>query len=570
LDSGEPKGPSKIARLDTLRGAPTVEPEPAVGDVLAGRYRLQSMIGRGGMGRVFVAENLSIGIQVAIKVVHSGLLADNEFRQRFQREAQIIASIDHPNVARFFDLVLGDPAFLVMEYVRGPTLSQILKREGTMQIARAVDLAVRLCWGLHSVHAAGVVHRDLKPSNIIVAADVERGEMPKVIDFGLAKIAGATTDGAQLTRTGQIIGTPLYMSPEQITGGTVDARADVYSLACVLFEMLTNRTPFERSEDVQVLYRQIHEPPPSLSKWRPDAPPALVAVLSRGLAKAPSDRFGSMQEMAQALTRAVEKRASRTAPLRQRLLRGTALVLAGAATGGLLSAAVLLRHPTVDATAAGATLVLSSTPSDAQILVDGKAWPETTPTAVRGLGSGAHAIRMTIKGRSLERTVNLETGQRIALDWALPPPIRTVELQTVPAGATVFVDGRIATGTTPLSITVSDDDMHALRFEKEGYESLPALIEPDDNQAQKHYELTVEQHEKATLIVDSILPGEVWIDGQDTGLSSPSMAMRVSTGAHLIELRDGTGRVLGSDHISLRRGETRRLSMSVQAGKEQP
>jgi serine/threonine-protein kinase len=506
---------------------------------------------------------------VAIKLIRPTLLNDPEFRQRFQREAQVIASIEHPNVARFFDLVLGDPVFLVMEYVRGPTLTEILKREKQLEIGRAVDLAIRLCWGLHAVHAAGVVHRDLKPSNIIVAADAERGEMPKVIDFGLAKIAGRTVDGAQLTRAGQLIGTPLYMSPEQISGGAVDARADVYSLGCVLFEMLTGQPPFDRSDDLQVLYQQMHQAPPSLTRIRPEVPPALAEVLARALAKSASDRFGSMQEMAHSLTRAVEKRIVAKPSLGRRLLRAALPVAVGAAAGAIVVSAAW-RPRVVAPTASGAALVLSSTPADAQVFVDGKPWPETTPTAVRGLTAGSHAVRVAKQGRSIERTVRIEANQRLALDWALPPPVRTLELQTVPAGVTVFIDGRLENGTTPLSITVSDDDVHTIRLEKEGYETLSAPLEPDEISTSKRFELQPEQAPRATLSIDSSLAAEVWLDGGDTGFSTPSLAMRVPAGAHLVELRDAVGRLLATERIELRRGETRRLTLSPAVEQGRP
>src|SRR4051794_9193654 len=191
------------------------------GDVIGGRYKLIKSLGNGGMGQVLVAENVSIGMRVAVKLLKPELLANPEFRQRFQNEAQAVAAIEHPNVARFFDLVVGDPTFIIMEYVRGETLADRLKL-GPLPRERALEFVLRLCWGLDAAHTAGVVHRDLKPANIILAPDAEHGETPKLIDFGLAKVAASIGDS--LTRTGQIIGTPAYMSPEQINGGKVDAR----------------------------------------------------------------------------------------------------------------------------------------------------------------------------------------------------------------------------------------------------------------------------------------------------------------------------------------------------------
>src|SRR5262249_3893299 len=158
------------------------------------------------------------------------------FRQRFQREAQAIASIEHPNVARFFDLVVGDPTFLVMEYVRGQTLSARLREVKKLPIADAATVAIKLCQALRAAHSVGVIHRDLKPANVILTSTLDDSEVPKLIDFGLAKLAARTAEQS-LTRTGQLVGTPQYMSPEQIAGKNVDARTDIYALGCLTYEM---------------------------------------------------------------------------------------------------------------------------------------------------------------------------------------------------------------------------------------------------------------------------------------------------------------------------------------------
>src|SRR5262249_29868424 len=154
---------------------------------IAGRYQLVEALGDGAMGQVFIGENLAIHRRVAIKVLKAELLANPSFRKRFQHEAEAIAAIDHRKVGRFFDLIVADPTFLVMEYVRGPTLAEVIKKEKRLEPVRAINIATRLCWGLAAAHEAGVVHRDIKPSNVILAPDPELGEEPKLIDFGLAK-----------------------------------------------------------------------------------------------------------------------------------------------------------------------------------------------------------------------------------------------------------------------------------------------------------------------------------------------------------------------------------------------
>src|SRR5689334_15671799 len=162
------------------------------GDVIGERYQIVQMLGGGAMGQVFVAENLAIGIRVAIKLLKPELLANADFRRRFQHEAQAVAAVQHASVARFHDLIVGDPTFLVMEYVPGFTLADVLRAESKLTVGRAVAVAARLAWGLQAVHAAGIIHRDLKPANIVLTSDPEHGEIPKLIDFGLAKLAAAT------------------------------------------------------------------------------------------------------------------------------------------------------------------------------------------------------------------------------------------------------------------------------------------------------------------------------------------------------------------------------------------
>jgi serine/threonine-protein kinase len=226
-----------VSRVDTLPEdfARLLGQKPhAPGAIIGGRFKLVEKLGGGAMGDVFVAENLAIGVRVAVKLLKPDLLADPHFRQRFQREAQAIASIEHPNVARFYDLVVGDPTFLVMEYVRGETLATRLRTAGRLSPGETVRFAIRLCWALRAAHAAGVIHRDLKPANVLLASDAEQGEVPKLIDFGLAKLATRPSEQS-LTRTGQLVGTPQYMSPEQIAGKDVDARSDVYALGCLAY-----------------------------------------------------------------------------------------------------------------------------------------------------------------------------------------------------------------------------------------------------------------------------------------------------------------------------------------------
>jgi tRNA A-37 threonylcarbamoyl transferase component Bud32 len=592
------------SRIDTLPDgfAERLGARPlGVGDVIGSRYRLVESLGHGGMGQVFVAENVAIGLRVAVKLLKPELLANPEFRQRFQNEAQAVAAIAHPNVARFFDLVVGDPTFIVMEYVRGESLADLIKRDGKLPLARAVAIARRLAWALDAVHGAGVVHRDLKPANVMLAPDAEHGETPKLIDFGLAKLAASVADQGRLTRTGQIIGTPQYMAPEQITGRAIDGRADVYALGCLMYEMLTGVGPFSTGDDVQILYRQIHHKPPPPSSLAPEVPRALDDILAQALEKDPAARPSSMRALAAGLAlavpdvvdvrpagtsgvrvdatgRVVLPREDSTVPV---VTEGTprehgrlVLVWATVATALLLVAASVaaLRWRGRAESAAGALLVITTQPPGARVTLDGHALTEPTPTALRGLGAGPHEVALAHEGfGAVERRVTLEPGGRSALDVTLPPRSRRVDVITVPAGAALWVDGQLAPTPTPTTVTLTDDDFHELRAELAGYESALRAVKPEDREGALTLELTPERRPRGTLVVEAHDVAEVWVDGVSTGLTTPTLGFHVPVGEHAVELRGPGGERSAVRTVKVGRGQTVRVSLSLpQSTKGQP
>ncbi|MDB4971114.1 MAG: hypothetical protein JWN44_6803 [Myxococcales bacterium] len=564
-----------FARIDTLPdGFAEILQRRSLqpGDVVGGRYKLLEVLGGGAMGNVFVAENNAIGVRVAIKVLKPDLLANPEFRQRFQHEAQAVASIEHPNVARFIDVVIGDPTFLVMEYVPGETLAVVLAREKAMSIQRAVHIATRLAWGLDGAHAAGIIHRDLKPANVILTADREVGETPKLVDFGLAKIA-AVAGTEQLTRTGQIIGTPTYMSPEQISGREIDPRSDVYALACLLYEMIAGRPPFSGSDDVQTLYRQLHEPAEPLSMNATDVPAQLDRVIQRALSKNPHDRYGSMQELARALNSAVEKRRGSgksdgpgmtLPPMR----RATGLALAFVAGVALAAGAWgwrLAHHRPVDA-AAGATLLVASEPPGAQVTVDGKAHAEATPTSVSGLAAGAHVVRVTLPGHApVEQHTTIEANGRALMQVTLPAPNHVVTVETVPSGALVYLNGVLQIGQTPLELTLADDEFYRVQLEKDGFELTSRALTPDDKAAVMTANLTPEKSERGTLMLDSDAVADVWVDGESSGFFSPTV-FRLAKGEHTVQLRDGEELRSPAVKVRIKAGQATHLTLKTTHG----
>jgi predicted ATPase len=261
-----------------------------IGAELAG-YRIDGLLGRGGMGYVYSAEHMLLGRRAAIKTLLPELADDGDFKERFIRESRVVASIDHPNIIPIYDAgEAAGVAYIAMRFVQGPDLADVIDRERGLPLERALALLDQAAGALDAAHARDVVHRDVKPANVLV--DEPTGRV-FLTDFGIAK--RARTRG--LTKTGYFVGTLDYASPEQIQGQELGAGSDIYALGCVLFEILTGRKPFDKDSDVAVFHAHLLEPPPKLTEFRPELPPALDDVVARAMAKAPQDRFASGREL---------------------------------------------------------------------------------------------------------------------------------------------------------------------------------------------------------------------------------------------------------------------------------
>jgi len=266
-------------------------------DVLSDRYVIEREIARGGMATVYLARDIRHDARVAVKVLHADLgpLAGEA---RFTREIQMTARLQHPNILPIFDSGrVGGVPFYVMPYVEGETLHERLAREGQLPVEDAVEIACEIADALALAHETGLVHRDVKPSNILLA----HGHA-MLTDFGIAQLS-EITQGHRITETGFTLGTVLYMSPEQGAAGTVDGRSDIYSLACVLYEMLAGHPPFMASNPQAIIARHLIETAPSISAVRPTVSPALDTVIRRAMAKAPEERYASATELLDELDR---------------------------------------------------------------------------------------------------------------------------------------------------------------------------------------------------------------------------------------------------------------------------
>jgi len=276
--------------------------------VIADRYLITKKLGEGGMGRVYLAKHVRLPQSWAIKILDPALVRDTGSLARFNQEAASASRIENRHVARVIDF--GETAdgllYLAMEYVDGESLSKIIEREGPLDPARAAEITSQVAEALGAAHELGIVHRDLKPDNIMVGRGRGGKDEAKVVDFGIAK--ALHDEREKVTKTGFVIGTPEYMSPEQLTAGDVDGRSDVYALALVAFRMLTGRLPFPADTPQEAMLRRVTHPPRTLAEMYPDPawPAGVQAVLDHGLAREPDDRFATAADFANALRAAVD------------------------------------------------------------------------------------------------------------------------------------------------------------------------------------------------------------------------------------------------------------------------
>jgi tRNA A-37 threonylcarbamoyl transferase component Bud32 len=291
------------AQKHNLESGPALGAEFAAGELVGGRYRVISCLGRGGMGVVYKVEQVFLHEQLALKTLLSNNASDTSIR-RFQLEGRATFSLDHPNLISVSDLGILDDGtpFLVMELITGQTLADYLRKRGRLHYKEAAKIFARICLGLAHAHHKGVVHRDIKPSNLMLTGqDIDAEDCVKVMDFGIAKIMRNEVQGAQeLTKTGEVMGSPIYMSPEQCSGTMVDFRSDIYSLGCVFFECLTGAPPFIGDSALSTLTKHLSETPPTLKEASLgiDFPPALEAMVAQMLAKSPEDRYQDLGNLA--------------------------------------------------------------------------------------------------------------------------------------------------------------------------------------------------------------------------------------------------------------------------------
>ena len=284
----------------TLRSAAPAN--DLVGQVVADRYHVVKKLGEGGMGQVYLAEHVKMGRRSAIKVMNPSMVHDPDAVARFNREAANASRINHPNVCAIYDF--GETPdgliYLAMEFIEGEPLTDVLERDGALPLPRATAIFLQTAEALQAAHDLGIVHRDLKPDNIMLTGRKGGGDTVKVVDFGIAKAVGGDQAGQKVTKTGLVVGTPEFMSPEQLSGDPLDGRSDLYSLALVFFRTLTGGLPFQATSVQETMIKRLTDEPTKLAAARPDLsfPAGLQTVLDTALARTPAERYQTVVKFA--------------------------------------------------------------------------------------------------------------------------------------------------------------------------------------------------------------------------------------------------------------------------------
>jgi eukaryotic-like serine/threonine-protein kinase len=465
-----------------------------------GNYRSLALLGEGGMGAVYLAEHPGIGRRVAVKVLHKNYTRDEHLLARFLNEARAANAIRHPNIIEILDsgmLADGTP-FLVMELLEGESLGTRLRQNGALSIAAAVDFAYQTASALGAAHAKGIVHRDLKPDNLFVVPDPHDShrERVKVLDFGIAKLQQGSVADSVKTRTGTLMGTPIYMSPEQCRGTrAVDHRSDIYSLGVIFYEMLVGQPPFVSEGFGDLVNMHLNVPPASARSKRAEIPLAVDALVLKMLAKNPEDRYLEMTEVQGAL----------------KASGGSQFTVRGSS-------------PDLSKTHAKPSVTQTSPMGDTTFSTGSGERIETEMVRGGGGGRGKKVMMGVVAAAAVaggffwwQSSESSKAPSKVAVTPAPlkpvtpPPPVAPaptpalhpvvaqpkkveVRLASVPPGAKVVdnVDGQLL-GLTPLVLTRPRGGTLTLRFEKDGYSASTRTMALDGDHA---FELTLEQKPK--------------------------------------------------------------------------
>jgi serine/threonine-protein kinase len=465
MDSDLKSAPTLPAPTESERNLPFAGPpggpKSLVGTVIDGRYHVERLIGEGGMGFVYLARHRVIDKRVAIKVLRTEMARDTEMTERFLQEARTASSIGNGHIVDVSDFgILPEGAtYFVMEHLDGPSLTGQLTDLGPLSPSRVMHIAKQIAQGLGAAHAAGIVHRDLKPDNIMLIARGQDRDFVKILDFGIAKVA---TQNSKITRAGSIFGTPHYMAPEQASGGSVDARTDVYSLGVIMYEMISGRVPFDADAVMGVLSQHLYKPPVHVhvAAARDDVPASLEAIVMKCLAKDPDARYRSMDALADDID-AVERGLEPLATL-EGGSPSSSMFEPPTATSGVALAnpqAAPRRFSPRGATAATVGLVLVIMGAGVFTLVS---WRSHSVAPIVPVAAAAQPLP--------------DPAPALAPPPAAAPQEKLLLLSTEPLDAKISRDGQDL-GTPPVAIRLKEGERVSILVSRPGYLSRAEMVD---------------------------------------------------------------------------------------------
>jgi serine/threonine-protein kinase len=503
-----------------------------------GRYEVQQEIGDGAMGRVFRCLDPLMKRVVAIKTVKKEYLTRDtrdEYLRRFRREAQAAGRLSHPNIVNVFDV--GED-FFVMEYLEGSSLQTILRDRGQLPTEEALRILTPLADALDYAHRSGIVHRDIKPGNVMVLADGR----PKLMDFGVAHL-----ESSSMTAQGHFFGSPSYMAPEQVSGGKVQAAADLFSFGVLAYEMVTGHRPYEGASITAIMYRVVNEDAPAPRQWDFSLPPVYDDIFRRALSKQPGDRFPN----ATSLVRALERRelGASAAEL------GVAEAGGGGIGGGLR---------TLSTTAPGPTPVppalLGSVETQDLVAATSVDLPWTPARARRQRLRWATVAALVIAGGVLGLYLGGRRGEPVASPSPVPSGPGVLRVETEPAGATVVIDGAEA-GQSPVALSNIRPGVHMVRVSADGYAPAGLTLEIKHGEVPPPLRFVMEPL-TAKLRVHSEPPALVRLDGQPIG-TTPLESSSLAPGHHEIRL-ERRGYAPASQKLEAHAGEPVEVSLTLE------